>query len=308
MKILVRCMVLVLGLSFMVSTLSAGDNEKAGTTGAAFLKLGVGGRAAALANSMVGLSTDASSVYWNPAALGMVRKTDVMLGYDKWFEKMQHGFLGVAMPAGGGTTSLGVIYFNSGPMKRTEAAPGGGFVDKGDYSNTDAALLLGYGFRLFGQTHFGLTVKGIYEGLAGESAFAFGGDVGIFSRIGFVDIGVVGRNFGSKLKFKDEAYALPMQILGGVAVNLKSYGVTVSATGGAVSEGKTQFSFGAEFCPLDFIALRAGYKTGLAEVTGSMKGLSGGVGLNYGDVRIDYGYNTLGDLGPTHHISLGFSL
>jgi hypothetical protein len=141
-----------------------------------------------------------------------------------------------------------------------------------------------------------------------DLAFAFGGDMGIYSRIQMVDIGIVGRNIGSKLKFKDEAYALPMQILGGVAVHITDVGVTVMASGGSVSEGQTQFSFGGEFYPLDFIALRAGYKTGLGEVTGSMKGISGGVGIATSGVRLDYGYNTLGDLGPTHHISLGFTL
>jgi hypothetical protein len=308
MKILVRTLILSLMLVLVAFTMLARDNDKAGTTGATFLKLGVGARAAALGNSVVGSSSDAGALYWNPAALGMVRNTDVMISYDRWFEKMQHGFLGIAMPGSMGTTSLGVIYFNSGPMTRTEAAPGGGYVDKGEYSNTDAALLVGYGIRLFGETHFGLTVKGVYESLAGQSAFAFGGDAGIYSRIGIVDIGIVGRNFGSKLKFNDEAYALPLQILGGASVHLKEYGLTVSAMGGSVSEGQTQFSVGAEFNPLDFIALRVGYKTGLADVTGGMKGISGGLGLSFSDVRLDYAYNTLGDLGPTHHISLGFSI
>jgi hypothetical protein len=308
MKILVRSLILSLLTVAVLGTAMARDNDKAATTGATFLKLGVGARAAALGNSVVGSSIDAGGLYWNPAALGMVKNTDVMLGYDKWFEKMQHGYLGIAMPGSMGTTSLGVIYFNSGPMTRTEAAPSGGYVDKGEYSNTDAALMFGYGVRLFGETNLGVTVKGVYESLAGESAFAFGGDVGIYSRIQMVDIGIVGRNIGSKLKFKDEAYALPMQILGGVAVHLTGVGLTVMASGGSISEGQTQFSFGAEFYPLDFIALRAGYKTGLGEVTGSMKGISGGVGLNTSGVRLDYGYNTMGDLGPTHHISLGFSL
>jgi hypothetical protein len=46
----------------------------------------------------------------------------------------------------------------------------------------------------------------------------------------------------------------------------------------------------------------------MMQVTGSMKGLSGGVGFSFADMRLDYAYNTLGDLGPAHHISLGFSL
>ena len=144
-------------------------------------------------------------------------------------------------------------------------------MDKGEYSNTDAALLVGYGIRLFGETHFGLTVKGVYESLAGQSAFAFGGDAGIYSRIGIVDIGIVGRNFGSKLKFNDEAYALPLQILGGASVHLKEYGLTVSAMGGSVSEGQTQFSVGAEFNPL---AAAADGQVGDAERPGRMSSVA----------------------------------
>jgi hypothetical protein len=308
MKILIRSIALLLTWMVVTGAVLAGDNDKAGTTSAVFLKLGVGARAAALGNAVIGSATDASAVFWNPGALGAIRSSEVMLSYDRWFEQMQHGFIGITMPGVGGTTSLGLIYFNSGPMTRTEAAPGGGYVTKEDFSNMDGAVLLGYGFRIAGETHFGITGKAIYENLAGESAFAFAGDAGIYSRIEMVDFGIVGSNIGSKLKFKDEGYDLPMKILGGIAVHFAEYGVTVSAAGGSVSEGRTQFSFGAEYKPLEFLAIRAGYRTGMQEITGGMKGLAGGIGVGTGDIRLDYAYNPYGDLGPTHHVSLGFRL
>jgi hypothetical protein len=308
MKIFIRGTSCALVLLLIVFMAQAGDNDKAGTTAATFLKLGVGARAAAMGNSAVGFSTDATAIYWNPAALGAVKRTDVVLGYNRWIDKTQHGFVGIAVPGATSTAGVGVVYFNSGKMMRTEASPGGGYVTKGDFTNTDAALIVGWGFRLVGETSIGVAAKAIYEGLAGESAFAFAGDAAIFSRIEMVEFGVVGRNLGSKIKFKDEQFPLPVQILGGVAVRIPLSGVMVSATGGSVSEGKTQFSFGAEYMPIEYVAVRAGYKTGMNDVTGGMKGLSAGVGFNFAGFRLDYAFNTLGDLGPTHHLALGIGL
>jgi hypothetical protein len=63
MKILVRTLILSLMLVLVAFTMLARDNDKAGTTGATFLKLGVGARAAALGNSVVGSSSDAGALY-----------------------------------------------------------------------------------------------------------------------------------------------------------------------------------------------------------------------------------------------------
>ena len=72
------------------------QKENAGTTGASFLKLGVGARAAGLGYSALTLSEDASALYWNPAALVNMRTTDVTINFNNLYAGMKHGFVGMA--------------------------------------------------------------------------------------------------------------------------------------------------------------------------------------------------------------------
>lgn len=308
MKSVLQVTVMLLNIMIPLQSAVASGDEKAGTTAATFLKLGIGARAAAMGYSGIALANDASSVYWNPALLSHIDRMDVILSHNLWIAEMQHSFIGVAMPHELGTLGAGVTMLRTGKQTRTEAAPGGGFVKTGDFTNLDIAAHVGVGVKLFEQMGIGVGAKVIYENLAEKSTVAFAGDVGLYGRIEMVDIGVVGRNFGSQMKFNDVAYKLPTQILGGVAVHLLDNTLAVSASGGNIGESKTQFSFGAEFLPIEYVAVRGGYRTGFQDISGGLKGLTAGAGLNYGDIKIDYAFNAYGDLGATHHITLGFKL
>ena len=52
--------------------------QRAGISTAQFLKIGVGGRAAALGESFVAIANDASALYWNPAGLAQFDKNQVI--------------------------------------------------------------------------------------------------------------------------------------------------------------------------------------------------------------------------------------
>jgi hypothetical protein len=193
-------------------------------------------------------------------------------------------------------------------MTRTEAIPSGGlpYSQTGTFTNHDGALMLGYGMRVADNVTIGLGVKGIFQSLAGVSAYGGAADIGIYAKLQMVDVGFAVRNIGTKIKFTDTAQALPLQVLLGAGVHVTDE-FLVTASGGSVGEGETQFSVGAEY-RYSFVAFRAGYRTGFADLTGTMKGLTAGLGLNFSGIRLDYAYNAFGDLGGVHLISLGFTL
>jgi hypothetical protein len=307
MKSIIRIGLILLCCTSLFSVVSLAQGDKVGTMSATFLKIGVGARSAGMGNSSVALLSDASVLYWNPASLGLLHQTDVLMTYTQWFQGMRHDFLGIALPTGIGTFGIGGTMFSSGTMTRTEAAPGGGYVETGEFTNTDICGTVGYGIRIYDHTGFGFAAKYILQSLAGKSGNAYAADVGLFSRIAFLDLGVAVRNVGSKIKFVNEKYELPMQIDGGMVLRFLDDAMLLSVSGGSIGEGKTQGSFGGEFRPLRLLALRAGYRTGQEEVTGRLKGLTAGLGLDLKSLRLDYAFNPYGDLGSVHHISLGFS-
>ncbi|MGE5313753.1 MAG: PorV/PorQ family protein [Acidobacteriota bacterium] len=302
-----RCIVVLVAL-LAASTLYA-QKEDAGTTGASFLKLGVGARAAGMGFSALTLTQDASALFWNPGALAHIPSTDLTVNYNRLYADMTHSFLGMALPGRDGTFALGLLYYTSGSMTRTEAVSDGTlpFTKTGEFANHDGALMLGYGMSLSDQIHVGLSLKGIFESTGEKSGYGGAIDLGAYAKLEMIDVGISVKNIGPKLKYKNASEPLPLQVLLGTSVYLIPEAFLVTASGGAAGEGKTQFTVGAEY-RYDFIAFRAGYRTGLEDVTGSMKGLTGGLGLYYKQIRLDYAYNTYGDLGGVHLISLGFEL
>lgn len=297
-------------LFFLAASTAYGQKEDAGTTAAPFLKLGVGARAAGLGFSAFTLSDDASALFWNPAALAHAPSASLTLNYNHLYADMKHSFIGLALPSdGGGTFGAGLIYYTSGSMTRTEAVPSEGlpFTKTGTFANHDGALLLGYGTSVYENIHAGATIKGIFESTAQETAFGAAVDLGMYATFRMAEFGLAVRNLGPKMKYKNSSAPLPIQYLLGTTVYLVPDDLLVTASGGSTGEGKTQFGVGAEY-RYDFIAFRAGYRTGLEDITGSVKGLTAGLGIYYKQVRLDYAYNTYGDLGGVHLISLGFEL
>ena len=79
--------------------------SKVGTTGAAFLKIGVG-RSTAMGDAFVAIADDASASYFNPAGLARVSR-QVQLNHVDWIADVNHENLAVVLPM----TNLGTIAF-----------------------------------------------------------------------------------------------------------------------------------------------------------------------------------------------------
>jgi hypothetical protein len=286
------------------------QSSETGTTSANFLKLGAGSRVAALGGSGAAIADGADAIYWNPALLGLQNNSEVLLSYNKWIAETHNSFIGITLPTNLGTFGFGLLAFASGEMTRTEAVPGLNtpYTEGNSFWNVDGAIFISYGVDVYKNTCFGLSIKGIYQYIAEESFPGASIDLGISSKFSVNDLGFsVGftvNNLGPKMKYDVEEVNLPVIIMFGVSVRLLEDKVLVSLSGGSVDQN-TQFRFGAEYTPIEYVSLRLGYRTGLGDIKGDITGITAGLGLKYSGLKLDYAYNAYGDLGHVHIITLG---
>lgn len=286
------------------------QNSESGTTSANFLKLGAGSRVAAIGGSGVAISNNADAIYWNPALLGVQENTDFLISYNKWIAETHNSFIGITLPSSLGTFGFGLLAFTSGEMQRTEAVAGGAYTEGNTFWNIDGAIYASYGVDFYKNTCFGVSVKGIYQNIAEKSFGGYAVDLGLSSKftvndLGF-SIGFTVDNLGPKMKYDVEEDDLPLMISGGASVRFLENKVLVSVAGGSI-DGKTQFRFGGEYTPIEYVSIRLGYKTGLEDIKGDITGVTAGLGLQYSGLRLDYAYNAYGDLGHVHVITLGIT-
>src|SRR5512139_3372456 len=84
---------LVLGAVLPARALAVGE------AGFAFLKVGVGARAMGMGSAYVAEAGDPTAVYWNPAGLGGLDRTQITFMHSEWIQDFRQDFAAVAAPA-----------------------------------------------------------------------------------------------------------------------------------------------------------------------------------------------------------------
>ncbi|MBM3312966.1 PorV/PorQ family protein [candidate division WOR-3 bacterium] len=313
----------LLALSFVLLTLSlpsAADAafSKVGTTGAAFLKIGVG-RSTAMGDAFVAIADDASAVYFNPAGLAQVAR-QVQLNHVDWIADVNHDHLAVVLPATGfGTVAFSVTALTMGDMEQTtldnpNTRPR---EDEGTglfFGAADMAFAVSYARIITDKLSFGLSVKAVQQTIWDMSASAFGFDVGLFYNTGFrsLRIGAAVTNYGTQLAFsgrqldysffwrdsgpsqiqgsyKTTPMGLPTSFRFGIAYDIiealdptKDSRLTAALDITHPSDINETVNFGLEYGLADVFFLRGGYilnaDHAYQEQVGWLTGLSAGMG------------------------------
>jgi long-subunit fatty acid transport protein len=93
-------------------------------------------RAAAMGNAFTGLADDASALYWNPAGLGQLNKSDFSLGLTYLTSKDQSTFLSTDMDADKSTMHLNSLSFAVPfPVQRGSLVFAGGYQRLANFNN-----------------------------------------------------------------------------------------------------------------------------------------------------------------------------
>ncbi len=297
---------------------------KVGTSGAQFLKIGVGCRGVAMAGAFVASADDPSAAYWNPGALVRVPGTQFQFTGTQLYGDILYGNGIVTHEiAGIGTMALQFGLLSSGDMDLTTVENSSG---SETFTCTDMVVGVSFGRMLTDRFSAGLTAKYVREAWDDVSAGGIAVDLGTLYDTGFktLRIGMAIQHFGPELQPGGEAstwyngddsltsyasYSMPMTFKLGLAMDVVDQGphqMTVEVDGVHPNDNVEQVNIGAEYWYNNMIALRGGYRVNTDE-----EGLTAGAGFRVpmGDkaLILDYAYQDFNRLDMVHRASLGFS-
>ncbi len=277
-----------------------------GTTGAAFLKVGVGARELALGSAASVLTEGANAGNWNPGKLAEVKRKSLSASYNMLFIDESQGSLNYATPlGGGGVVGAGLNYLT---VSNIEKRAGDTDLPDSRFSNNNTAFTLSY------------ARPEVRPGLALGANLKY-----ISQKLDTADDKAVALDFGSSYKLNDAWTAafvvqnlgssigpdkLPLTLKGGAATSFFDGKLAAGADlDWLANDERFYLALGAEYLPNKNFAFRAGYQFGRSadKLGSSLVGLGAGIGLKFDRLSLDYAYVPFGDLGDTHRMTLGFN-
>lgn len=276
----------------------------AGTSGANFLKVGVGARSLAMGSAAVSTVDDANAIYWNPARLARMNDTSVTATYASLFEDQSQGFLGGATPfLDLGVVGLGVNYLT---VKNIEKRAGDTESPDSNFKDQEYSVSLSFARQgmIWESLDLGANAKVIHQNLDVIKENAYALDLGAaYHATEKITTGLSLQNLGTKLG----PDSLPVLVKAGSDWRWFQDKLTVALDANAwINDKRYTGNAGTEYWLAKPLALRAGYRFGQGpEHLGGSSGLSVGVGFRLTQFTLDYAFLPSGDLGDTHRMTFG---
>jgi len=154
------------------------DNTRFGGTSAVFLTLPAEARGAALGGAIAAVTTDLTSVFYNPAGLAQMGSTQAMFSYTPYIADTRYVSAGIGWSLRGGEWGLGLSLqnfgFGSTPVYTEDQQDGNGET----YSVSNTAIGLTTAFQFSDRFSAGITGRFVNEQLGRTNANGFTVDFG----------------------------------------------------------------------------------------------------------------------------------
>ena len=316
------------------------EARKAGITGAAFLKVGVGARMAALGQAATTVTKDPNQLFLNPSGFALkAGQSQVTFTYNKWIADIAHNAGAVTFGTRYGTLGVGFISMGKSKIEANrDVIPSfrqgiATQYDKGTsptYDYSDVAILLGYASQVTDKLSLGTDVKILRESIDTHNASSMAFDFGAIYQIGFHGASVGARisNIGKDMKFFTFGVPLPLMFSVGAAFDLvkhEKHSLMVRADAAKPQDASQIVFSGGEYVYKDMLFLRGAWKFNYSGVDHTYGGtnqsktikdteekgsLGAGVKLPMGKhrVAVDYAYTGFGLLNNVHRFSVGIDL
>src|SRR5205823_12513782 len=72
--------------------------QRAGTSSATFLRIGIGARAEGMGETFVAVANDPSAIYWNPAGLASLQRRELAISHVQWPADVHYEHLTMIVP------------------------------------------------------------------------------------------------------------------------------------------------------------------------------------------------------------------
>ena len=303
--------ILLLG---MFTSAYAEDNNHAN----AYIRMGIGAKAMAMGGTGVSFMDNITATYWNPAALGNVKRIEFASTYtdmnlDRMFNQVAFG-----VPFSTGYVALSWI--NAGTKDLEEYNDQGQFM--GDYNADDNNINLSVGL---GRNSFkvGFSAKMYMSDIQGDTATGYGADLGLLWEINqYMSVGAMFRDIYAEMDGEE----IPTQYIPEISVH-PIHGLTFAANMKMEKHSDlTKVGIGAEYWTglgrdtevgSNISGISMGEKTTWAEILSDAQGglrlgmndgnFTAGGGLRFKMVEVNYAYITADDesiFDDTHQISL----
>ena len=226
-----RSIALIAALMIMSISSFAQKPMRAGTTTANFLEIGYGAAGSAVGDAYVSLANDVSAIYWNPAGLAQLSRSEVMFVTQPWIVGMNitFGAVGIVVPSFG-TIGASLIMMDYGDMDVTTMTKPEGTGER--FSSRDMALTISYARSLTEWFSVGTSGKYVSSTIWHENASAFAFDLGVLIKTDFfsptggnehgLKIGMSISNYGTTLKYDGLDLLTPIDVDPNSAGNYQS--------------------------------------------------------------------------------------
>jgi len=213
--------------------------QKAGLNSAAFLKVGVGARQAAIGSAVTSLNGDVTNLFWNPAGIALKEETaQAAFTYNNWIG----GLSQEAVAASYNWQDIGTvgIGFQSFGISGIQADRDNGYGDQqliaqtidmnttSTYNYQDLLISGTYSRYITDYLSLGVTFKYIHENIDDVAASTYGFDLGTIYNIGVLgwSVGARVNNLGGDMKFYNFASPIPLTFSIGTSMSPVDQGIT----------------------------------------------------------------------------------
>ncbi|KAA3630904.1 MAG: hypothetical protein DWP97_14335 [Calditrichaeota bacterium] len=283
----------ILLLSVSISAQDAGQESP--------FSIGAGARALGMGGGFTSLSSDASSIYYNPAGLPTLSYQQVSLMHVNLFEGVSYNYAGWVYPDSklGG---FGLGYFRIGTDDIIRSS---NFAESGTFDYSNSQFVLAYGKNLKGGFSIGLSFKIVNQTLDSLSDYGFGLDLGMTAKLHkYVRAGVIFRDvIPPELELAATAETIPVTLSGGIALDsyplFKDAVVNSSFEIEKIENRDMKVHTGLEMILSERYAVRTGY---------DRDNLSFGAGVVINNLSFDYAYKVMDYIDDSHRFTLSFNI